>query len=334
MMIGNNDRQTIREKVPAPPPSGTPKANVPPMQRAPSTAPPSPPARLDLEQQPPEAVERHLQMTPEQARQAAYGPWEFHSEKWELTYIKRIDATIAALKSAGVPVIWVGLPSQRGTKSSEDTAYLNERYRSSAEKAGIVYADIWDGFVDESGRYSPQGPDVEGQVRRLRTSDGLYFTKFGARKLAHYVEREIDRIIGTKGMPMALPIPVDPVQQAPKAKPGEPTERPVAGPVMPLTVTRFGSEELLGGGPTSAGPADGTVIRSLTKGEPIAVPIGRADDFSWPRGKSDVETAAPDTAVLATGTTSGQPVPRTSAMDAYAAQTGRVQKSGARRPRR
>jgi uncharacterized protein len=334
MMVGNNDRQTIREKVPAPPPSGTPKANVPPMQRAPSTAPPSPPARLDLEQQPPEAVERHLQMTPEQARQAAYGPWEFHSEKWELAYIKRIDATIAALKSAGVPVIWVGLPSQRGTKSSEDTAYLNERYRSSAEKAGIVYADIWDGFVDESGRYSPQGPDVEGQVRRLRTSDGLYFTKFGARKLAHYVEREIDRIIGTKGMPMALPIPVDPVQQAPKAKPGEPTERPVAGPVMPLTVTRFGSEELLGGGPTSAGPADGTVIRSLTKGEPIAVPIGRADDFSWPRGKSDVETAAPDTAVLATGTTSGQPVPRTSAMDAYAAQTGRVQKSGARRPRR
>jgi hypothetical protein len=26
----------------------------------------------------------------------------------------RIDATIAALKSAGIPVIWVGVPSQRG----------------------------------------------------------------------------------------------------------------------------------------------------------------------------------------------------------------------------
>ena len=76
--------------------------------------------RPDPEQQPPEAVERHPQMTPEQARQAAYGPWEFHSEKWELAYIKRIDATIAALKSAGVPVIWVGLASQRGTKSSQD----------------------------------------------------------------------------------------------------------------------------------------------------------------------------------------------------------------------
>jgi uncharacterized protein len=44
---------------------------------------------------------------------------------------------------------WVGLPSQRGTKSSQESAYLNELYRRRAEEAGIVYVDIWDGFVDE-----------------------------------------------------------------------------------------------------------------------------------------------------------------------------------------
>ena len=120
------------------------------------------------------------------------------SEKWELAYIKRIDATIAALKSAGVPVIWVGLPSQRGTNASAESSYLNELYRSQAEKAGIVYVDIWDGFVDEAGKFSPQGPDYLGQTRRLRTGDGVYFTKFGARKLAHYVEREIERIVGKR----------------------------------------------------------------------------------------------------------------------------------------
>jgi hypothetical protein len=68
-------------------------------------------------------------------------------------------AVCTALKSAGVPVIWVGLPSQRGTNASADSAYLNELYRSEAEKAGIVYVDIWDGFVDEDGKFSPQGPD-------------------------------------------------------------------------------------------------------------------------------------------------------------------------------
>ena len=106
--------------------------------------------RPDPEQQPPEAAERHPKMTPEQARQAAYGPWEFHSEKWELAYIKRIDVTIAALKSAGVPVIWVGLASQRGAKSSQDSSYLNEliaagptRRASSTSTFGTASSISW-----------------------------------------------------------------------------------------------------------------------------------------------------------------------------------------------
>jgi hypothetical protein len=274
--------------------------------------PPTPP---DPEQQPPDPAEAAQQenpnMTPAEARKAAYGPWEFRSEKWELAYIKRIDATIAALKSTGVPVIWVGLPSQRGPKASQDSSYLNELYRSRAEKAGIVYVDIWDGFVDESGRYSPQGPDYEGQIRRLRTGDGVHYTKYGARKLAHYVEREIQRITN-KGMPVALPMPVDP---GPNAKPGGPAQRPAIGPVVPLTVSRVAPEELIGGGRAAPAPApDATTTRALTKGEPIAAPGGRADDFSWPRREVNPEPAAvepapapePDAGAKRTPTTDAQ----------------------------
>jgi hypothetical protein len=333
MMIGSNDRQTIREKVPPPPsPSGAPKANAPP---APSAAAPSPPMRPDLEQQSREAVERNPHMTPEQLRQATYGPWEFRSEKWELAYIKRIDAAITALKSAGVPVIWVGLASQRNTKSSEDSSYLNELYRSRAEKAGIVYADIWDGFVDEAGSYSAQGPDYEGQIRRLRTGDGVYFTKFGARKLAHYVEREVQRIIGNKSIPVALPIPVDLGPQATRPKQGPPAQRPEAGPVVPLTATPVAPEELLGGGRAASAPAiDATVTRTLTKGETVATPSGRADDFSWPRGAVTVEPGplepkAADTAAPDAGSKSAKPAQRSSAMDAYAQE----HKPAQRRPR-
>jgi uncharacterized protein len=335
MVIGNNDRQTIREKVPPPPANGASKANAQPTQQAPSAVPPTPPARPDPEQQPPEAVDRHPHLTPEQARQAAYGPWEFRSEKWELAYIKRIDATIAALKSAGVPVIWVGLPSQRDTKSSEDSAYLNELYRSRAEKAGIFYADVWDGFVDETGRYSPQGPDYEGQIRRLRTGDGVYFTKFGARKLAHYVEHEVQRIIGNKSLPVALPMPDLP---APNAKPGGPAERPVAGPVLPLAASNVATEELIGGGRTPPAATDPTVIRTLTKGEPVAAPSGRADDFSWPRGNAHVEPgavelAAPEAVEPDADARAAKPTQRKSAMDAYAAQTDREHRSAQGRPR-
>jgi uncharacterized protein len=315
MMVGSNDRQTIREKATLAAP-----ANALPEQ--PTEAGPAKPP--DSERQP---VERqHPKLTPAQARQEASGTWEFRSEKWEQAYIKRIAGTIAALKSGGAPVIWVGLPSQRETDASAASSYLNELYRSEAEKAGIAYVDIWGGFVDEAGNFSPQGPDYLGQTRRLRSSDGIYFTKFGARKLAHYVEREIDHIVGNKGMPVALPVPVDSGPQAANAKAGAAAQRPAAGPVVPLTQTQVAPEELLGG----AAPA--AVAGASMTGARLAAPSGRADDFSWPRGMVSVDASEPDAAPPDAGATVAKPAPRKSAMEAYA-QMGRERKSTQRRAR-
>jgi hypothetical protein len=306
MMVGTNDRQPIREKLPVaragtPKPAAKPAAegNKPPAVEAAklpaAEQPPAEPQDAELQAPEPNSVEPEPAPVPttEQGRLAAYGPWEFKSEKWESAYIKRVDATIAALKSAGVPVVWVGLPSQRGAKAMQDSQYLNEIYKSRAERAGIIYVDIWDGFVDESGRFSPTGPDYEGQIRRLRSGDGVYFTKFGARKLALYVEREIQRNIANRAVPVALP-PVEPGAHAPNAKPGSPQQRPAVGPVLPLTATPVASEELLGGGrsPARPGAADPVAARVLTKGEAVAPPSGRADDFSWPPKPVNVDPSA------------------------------------------
>ena len=298
MMIGNHDRQSIREKVPP----TTPKPNTPQAaakQLAPQVQPPPAPAvaaQTDAELQPAKpggASERApANLSPEQGRLASYGPWEFHTEKWEEAYIRRIDAIIAALKSAGVPVIWVGLPSQRNTKFSTDSSYLNELYRGSAEKAAITYVDVWDGFVDDGGRFSPQGPDYEGHIRWLRSGDGVYFTKFGARKLAHYVDKEIQRHLSNRPVPVALPIQTEADKQVPKpgarAQPGAPLQRPTVGPVVPLTVNNVQSEELLGGSRTAPTAGDATASRVLNKGESLTVPRGRADDFSWPRSGIEI----------------------------------------------
>ena len=170
MMIGNNDRQSIREKAPPPSPRtpaipGT-RPNAATAQQPAQPAAPAPPRPQDIdpEAQPPEtppADQPHA--TPEQARAVSYGPWEFHSEKWEIAYIKRVDATISALKSAGVPVLWVGLPSQRNSKASTESSYLNGIYRSRAEKAGINYVDIWDGSWTV-----PAGTLHRGPIMRAR----------------------------------------------------------------------------------------------------------------------------------------------------------------------
>src|SRR5205807_5270014 len=126
-------------------------------------------------QQPPDAQEgaagAEPQKSPEQqkssepqkpaaAPEPPPGPmmtYEFRSEKWGEAYGRRIDEMIAVLKSKGVPVLWVGLPSVRGTRATADLAYLNELYRGNAEKAGITYVDVWDGFVEECGILTPSG---------------------------------------------------------------------------------------------------------------------------------------------------------------------------------
>jgi hypothetical protein len=160
--------------------------------------------------------------------------------------------------------------------------YLDDLYRGRAEKAGINYIDVWDGFVDESGRFTTQGPDFEGQIRRLRTSDGVYFTKSGARKLAHYLEREIRRVMAPGSEVVALPSS-EPQAPAGAAKPSGPAARPLAGPVVPLTVSMASGQELIGSSDPGAPPSPKSVTRVLVKGDAIAPPAGRSDDFAWPR---------------------------------------------------
>jgi hypothetical protein len=267
VMLGLNDRQSIRDR--------------PTAAQTPQTQPPQTPPPQNGEPQPPAATRE----TPRAAAAATGATYEFRTDKWAETYGKRIDEMIVALKSKGVPVLWVGLPSIRGQRATSDETYLDDLYRTRAEKAGITYVDVWDGFVDESGRYTVEGPDFEGQIRRLRSADGIHFTKAGAIKLGHYVERELRRVLSRSVVPVALPAPDDSVPSpATPAKPGGGAPRPVAGPVVPLNTNSGDEEELLGGGraATPAPTPDPTAARVLVRGEAVAPPAGRADDFAWP----------------------------------------------------
>jgi uncharacterized protein len=232
-----------------------------------------------------EAPAAEQQKQAEKPKRNPNGVVEFRSEQWEKIYIKRIDDTIAALKSKNVPVFWVGLPAIRGAKSTADTSYLNNLYRARAQKAGIIFIDVWDGFVDEEGKYTNYGPDYEGQQRRLRANDGVYFTKYGARKLAHYVEREVRRYMASRTV--SLPSPTT----APTPGSSKPSERPVAGPVIPLALTPSNAGETLAGG--GARPqGDPLALQVLVKGEPVNPQPGRADDFTW-QGTQRPAAAAP-----------------------------------------
>jgi hypothetical protein len=255
-------------------------------------------ADTELPQDEADNAEAPPAIAPEKSTRSPNGLYEFREDRWIELYSKKIDEMIAVVKSKGVPVVWVGLPAIRGPKGASDTLFLDSLYREAAGKAGITYVDVWDGFVDEAGRFLQKGPDFEGQIRQLRSPDGVYFTKPGARKLAHYVEREITRLLAGRSAPIELPS--EPATPDANAIPGQPAPRPLAGPILPLVASSVSTDQLLGGPGSRPAAVDALAARTLVKGEALAPPPGRADDSAWPRREVGREQAKGDTPVAAT----------------------------------
>ncbi|MCC6947842.1 MAG: DUF459 domain-containing protein [Bradyrhizobiaceae bacterium] len=201
------------------------------------------------------------------------GQHEFRSDRWRELYAQRVDAMINAVKARGVPIILVGQPSMMNPRLHADLPYVNEILRERAQALGVWYVDVWDGFVNESDAFVTMGPALDGQIRRLRMADGVHFTRVGARKLAHYVERDLIKLFEARGSQPVIPL------DAPEPAP---TGRPVAGPVLPLTQPA-GPVGQLAGGEAKPGANDPTARRVLVEGAPAEPVAGRADDFRWPR---------------------------------------------------
>ncbi len=161
-------------------------------------------------------------------------------------------------------------------------AFLNTLFKEKAEAAGMRFVDVWDGFAGEDGKFVLRGPDMDGQVRQLRSGDGINFTKSGRRKLAFYVERDLGN--GSAGPGAAQPLnPSATVEIGADGKPR------LVGPVMSLTdppppapgTPLAGAAPMPLAGAESAPPLPDPVA-ALTGGSALPPPpAGRADDFTW-----------------------------------------------------
>jgi len=292
----DKDKKDARAKPDTKPADGKPQTK-PDGTADPAAKPDDKPVDTDLPQDDADNADAAPTIAPEKSARSPNGLYEFREDRWVELYSKKIEEMIAVAKSKGVPVVWVGLPAVRGPRGTSDMLFLDSLYRDVSGKAGITYVDVWDGFVDESGRFLQRGPDFEGQPRTLRSYDGVYFTKAGARKLAHYVEREITRLLAARSAPIALP--TEPATPDANAVPGQPAPRPLAGPILPLVASSVGTDQLLGGPGSRPAAVDALAARTLVKGEALAPPAGRADDFVWPRREVGREQAKGDTPVAA-----------------------------------
>ncbi len=221
------------------------------------------------------------------------------SDQWRTHYGQRVEAMVAPFAAAHIPVAWVGLPPMRSDRFNADIIKLNEIDKEHAEKAGAKYIDIWDAFADQNGQFDAFGPNVDGQNVKLRGLDGIHFTKAGSRKVAHFLEADIRRVMDKgRAQNETATLPPDIEQAAgdinaqirremgaPDKSPPNSTAppKPLAGPILSLTARPTSPGGVLAARETIPSVEPGPIARVLRYGEPVEPRAGRADDFSWPR---------------------------------------------------
>jgi uncharacterized protein len=229
------------------------------------------------------------------------------SENWLKEYQVRADALAAAIKERHLPFVWVGLPAFKSATISSDLLTLNDIYRKSVENAGGTFVDIWDGFVDENGAFVMNGPDMNGQPVRLRGADGISLSKPGKRKVAFYVEKPLNKLLGNEASPAPGPGPE------------------TVGPVAPadIFVDRTqpmaiddpdldGGELLLGATTAPKNQTRTAAERLVVEGVASAPAPGRADDFGGAAPPVAATGAPPDAGTSGPSAAAGPAAPAAS----------------------
>jgi hypothetical protein len=202
------------------------------------------------------------------------------SPEWTREYESRIEEFTASIKERNIPLVWVGMPAFKSSTMTSGMLAFNDIYRRAAEATpGGVFVDIWDGFVDENGNFTISGPDINGQPVQLRSSDGINLTSDGRRKVAFYVEKPLERILGNTEMPpVAAEVFGPPMPQGLGTQSAATLQVDRTMPVSLDDPALDGGMELLGG--TVMQPAGDATLATPDLGDAASTPPpGRADNF-------------------------------------------------------
>lgn len=201
------------------------------------------------------------------------------SEEWTAAYSARLSQFVTQLRNAGKPTIWVGLPPMEAPSYGKAMNQISEVQKLAAFSGGAEYLDIYERFIDEEGRYSAHGPDLNGNRVRMRKDDGIHFSTAGADKLAFYVGQTMKlyyRGGGSVGLEVADPLGGTDAQmmvRPPYQGLGQIRLLEVAGAVIPLTHTQRRAVDLV------TAEAGAEEVAGFDMEQLVAAPVGRADAF-------------------------------------------------------
>lgn len=208
----------------------------------------------------------------------------FNSPEWIAAYMTRTDLILDALAQSGVDVFWVSPPPMADATYDAAMQVLGALQKDRALAKGVRFVDIRAAFLNPDGAYTDTGPDDTGDIRKLRSRDGVTFFKQGNNRLGQLV---LDAIMKARGG-------IDPVPAVPVA---EQANVPLFGQAqtdgsdLTLRVADVKVADVLTSDAVQSGSADhlaalkslavpGSAAEKLfSLGEADLAPPGRADDF-------------------------------------------------------
>jgi hypothetical protein len=210
------------------------------------------------------------------------GRLDFRTDPWFAAYGERVVRLATVAAETRVPVIWVGLPAFRPQNMTADALRLNTIYRASIEKANGEFVDVWEGFVDQEGRFIVTGSDINGQPVRLRGNDGINFTGPGKRKLAFYVEKSVRRYLGDMTSPDLVRLDASNLPELISLPPSENKGIVTTPPIDLFDPELDGAEELLGETRPPSSPFPTPRDQLVQNGRLPDPPVGRVDYVKRP----------------------------------------------------
>src|SRR5690606_37769454 len=209
----------------------------------------------------------------------ALGGMQALSAEWTAAYSQRVGSFVSQLRSANKPTIWIGLPPMEASSYGQAIAQISELQKLAVFAGGAEFLDIYERFLNEEGRYSSFGPDLNGNRVRMRKDDGIHFSTAGADKVAFYLNQTLklfyrgggsvgievaDALLGTEAQLMVRP----PYQGL-----GQIRLLEVAGAVISLTHGSRRSLDLVTADTMQVTPAGFDMDLMLE------APVGRVDAF-------------------------------------------------------
>jgi len=232
--------------------------------------------------------DRQLMRLPEKGRV------EKLSDEWIAAYRARAQkiGNLAATKR--VPLVWMGLPPVRSNSMNRDYLIFNQVYNNASANTGAAFVDVWDGFTNAEGKFVSAGPDINGQIVRLRRAKGINMTNAGKLKLAFFADKALKKLgVLGGGDGSLLANQLDPALIGEQGEKGETYDPILTGRTV---VISLGSPSADGGDALEgdvdflkAGfkPGGANSFALVAKGAPVITQKGRVD-AGWGKALGDM----------------------------------------------